>query len=868
MNIVLVIKILLIVLGILLIINHIHKRNLKKTLNNLYEIISQTEKLINQQQTDIRELENNIFYTENFYKDLKTKWDDNKKDVIQTRKYILDIDNISKILYAKTLELNKEINKQGFLIKEIKDNTKEIQENIPSYIDINTYENNLEILKTINKKLKEKEKENTSKLLEETLQLKELYKENQDIEQEKAFWTKRKELSDKILHQWTETIKCLKRKEDELQANNSKINEEVNSYNIFLNYKNNFENLYFPLKNKMHWFKRRYINNLSIIEKWNTLENKSEDVTKILHIIIKKNKELQEKLTLKNNEIKEIIENNKFPNLNSFEEYVSKLVELINIKESLHQERKLCLEKLSKIQLDIDDKYRECNVKKREAFAIQFDFLYTILCEVKGIVDKTQSKKQKLKKYKNNYKELEKDWRDAEEEFSNIKNNTFKLIEILSDLDNKSEKLELEKEKEEIFIQEEETKIENLEKNLDYVDMKSYQQDLKILNEINTKLKDERTKNIKSLFSEILQLKKGYETTQENKNLWDNLIEEANKTLQSWNIKVKNKKINIGLQDNENDIRKAIEIWETFLNQKIDYESQYYKTENKMYLFSLQDEEYFKWKDLKYKWSIYENIGKTEINDLHIIQQENIETQKQVLSKYKEIETVILKIKFPNLSSFEKYLSTLMLLIELKEKLEKKRKLWLEKLNKINEMSDIKRKKCNLKKEMEIKNFNKFVSLNEVYLSWKDAEKVHELYNQIKSIKQHSYSNSLDFSKFDICNNFEQWRIKHNGTYIEENLKKYKDYFDQMFKYPLDEQQRVAVLRDEDYTQIIAGAGSGKTTTIQAKVKFLVEKMGISPNKILLLAFNKSAKEEMQTRICEDMSINVDVHIFTVLDYL
>ena len=43
---------------------------------------------------------------------------------------------------------------------------------------------------------------------------------------------------------------------------------------------------------------------------------------------------------------------------------------------------------------------------------------------------------------------------------------------------------------------------------------------------------------------------------------------------------------------------------------------------------------------------------------------------------------------------------------------------------------------------------------------------------------------------------------------------------------------------DEDNTQIIAGAGCGKTLTLQAKVKYLTENKNIKPNEILALSFS------------------------------
>ena len=85
---------------------------------------------------------------------------------------------------------------------------------------------------------------------------------------------------------------------------------------------------------------------------------------------------------------------------------------------------------------------------------------------------------------------------------------------------------------------------------------------------------------------------------------------------------------------------------------------------------------------------------------------------------------------------------------------------------------------------------------------------------------------------------------KHNENYVTKKLEQYKDYFDHMFdevdaNILLDEEQRKAILIDEDYSLVIAGAGSGKTTTMAAKVKYLVEIKKVDPKQIILLAFTK-----------------------------
>ena len=118
-----------------------------------------------------------------------------------------------------------------------------------------------------------------------------------------------------------------------------------------------------------------------------------------------------------------------------------------------------------------------------------------------------------------------------------------------------------------------------------------------------------------------------------------------------------------------------------------------------------------------------------------------------------------------------------------------------------------------------------------------------------------------------VLNNISNIVAIKNEKFISSKLIEYKDYFDNMFKgiddsIVLDQEQRLAILTDEDYSLVIAGAGSGKTTTMAAKVKYLVEKMHVKEDKIILLAFTNKACEELQTRINEDFHLNVEVLTF------
>lgn len=115
--------------------------------------------------------------------------------------------------------------------------------------------------------------------------------------------------------------------------------------------------------------------------------------------------------------------------------------------------------------------------------------------------------------------------------------------------------------------------------------------------------------------------------------------------------------------------------------------------------------------------------------------------------------------------------------------------------------------------------------------------------------------------------NLEDYVETHNNEYISMTMDNEKEYLDNILKtvdpdVVLDEDQRKVVLTDEDYCLVIAGAGAGKTTTVAAKVKYLVDKKGIKPSQILVVSFTNKAVNELKDKIQKSLGIDCPIATF------
>lgn len=99
--------------------------------------------------------------------------------------------------------------------------------------------------------------------------------------------------------------------------------------------------------------------------------------------------------------------------------------------------------------------------------------------------------------------------------------------------------------------------------------------------------------------------------------------------------------------------------------------------------------------------------------------------------------------------------------------------------------------------------------------------------------------------------NTEEFKKENNRQFIRRELECNREFFDTVLKYPLDAQQREAIVSLEDNVLVISSAGSGKTMTTVGKVRYLVDKQGVDPSKILMITFTRKAAESLSERLGE-----------------
>lgn len=158
---------------------------------------------------------------------------------------------------------------------------------------------------------------------------------------------------------------------------------------------------------------------------------------------------------------------------------------------------------------------------------------------------------------------------------------------------------------------------------------------------------------------------------------------------------------------------------------------------------------------------------------------------------------------------------------------------------------------CNIESDLE-------QTFSGKYITFRDEQKFSEYYtgmfnevnDLLKRLETFYVEPSETIAKFVYDFENLQLTIKsHNNRYIEEELNFCKDFFDHCLKYPLDSQQRRSIVSEEDNCLVVSSAGSGKTSSIVGKVRYLIDIKHVEPQKILLISYTNKAAVELTERM-------------------
>jgi len=103
-----------------------------------------------------------------------------------------------------------------------------------------------------------------------------------------------------------------------------------------------------------------------------------------------------------------------------------------------------------------------------------------------------------------------------------------------------------------------------------------------------------------------------------------------------------------------------------------------------------------------------------------------------------------------------------------------------------------------------------------------------------------------------IAESWLEFLTEYNPHYFEEQKKRHAAFFNgQEYneKQGFSDEQVRAILTNDYNNLVVAGPGAGKTMVLTARVAFSVYHQGVPQERILVLAYNKSAAEEVRSRL-------------------
>lgn len=135
----------------------------------------------------------------------------------------------------------------------------------------------------------------------------------------------------------------------------------------------------------------------------------------------------------------------------------------------------------------------------------------------------------------------------------------------------------------------------------------------------------------------------------------------------------------------------------------------------------------------------------------------------------------------------------------------------------------------------------------------------------IQKLKKATHYKSLLEKQAELyrnANSLKQQISIHNDRVADAKIQNAYTFIGDVEGRRLDKQQMTCIVKDAHNHLVIAGAGTGKTTTVVGKIKFLLKSGRYKPEDILVLSFTNASASEMSQRINQETGCNIDASTF------
>ena len=173
------------------------------------------------------------------------------------------------------------------------------------------------------------------------------------------------------------------------------------------------------------------------------------------------------------------------------------------------------------------------------------------------------------------------------------------------------------------------------------------------------------------------------------------------------------------------------------------------------------------------------------------------------------------------------------------------------------------------KTKLLLEQFEKEIKyISKEYISISQINQIKENYKELYSYVKSDFVFKILFYNFlNKYKNIEKILEKYNLKFIQEEKEKYSRLFDNICGYPLDDNQRNAIIIDDDRNLIVAGAGSGKSLTMIGKIHYLITIKNIKEEDILCISFTNETTKSLKNKLKKIYNYNIDVYTFHKLGY-